>query len=152
MQRSTDRHTSNAAVHERGGKYFVFPLDKTSAGVYLYGKPVRVLLTDTSDEKIGDAVVEALGSSKIGISHPVDPDRVPPLPLYEAAGVKSWSTFARGALYCDLQASSGFLKIVPSRKDKGSFLPLPEDAVTTAYPAAPHELGAAIRLALSRCE
>lgn len=153
MQKSSQRDiTSDAAVHERGGKYYLCPLNKTTAGVYLYGAPVLVLPSDTGSEELGDTVIEALGSSRIGIPHPANPDSMPRLPLCEAAGVKSWSSFARGALYCKIRSASSLLDVVPSRREGGSFLHLPDQAVRIALPASSGEIGEAVRLALSRCE
>jgi hypothetical protein len=144
---------SSAGVYERGSKVLVFPSNKATTGLHIDGVPVFVLPSAASDEELGKAVVEALGKSKSGLPHPDPNDRTLP-PVCEAVGVKSWSSFARGALYCSLRAASGKLSIDPTRREGSSFffMPDPDLAVVIPFPAAPSDLGSAVRLALSRCK
>jgi|GEM_PF-2615333 len=75
-------------------------------------------------------------------------------PLLELAGAKSWEGFARDAKSLCLEAQGGWLRVIPlrNRGPNEGFEYLNGRSVDLAWESSLHEIGAAVELALFRCE
>lgn len=60
------RERRSVGVFSRGGRLYIQPYHRTTAGVLLGGSPVQVLDYNSSDEEIGQALHRALGQAKRG--------------------------------------------------------------------------------------
>lgn len=76
--------------------------------------PVFSLPSDASVEDLGLAVRKVLAASSSGVPHPQDWTAVSS-PVLEAAGVRSWSTFERDALVCEIADEDEVLAFTPTR-------------------------------------
>jgi hypothetical protein len=84
-----------ATAYLRKNKVFVHPDARTTDGVWIFWLPV--LMQDAVDGAELDAkILEALANSREGVPHPTDWTGLGE-PLLQAAGVKSWNSFAHSA-------------------------------------------------------
>lgn len=113
---------------------------------------MQVLSEGDSVTALGEAVLRALAAARNDIPHPL-PSEWSALakPLYKAAGVKSWATFVKGALFCNIREEGGNLYIEPNRNlgARGGFQPIPDqNDLRIPASASAEEIGAAVRKAL----
>lgn len=143
----------SAGIYSRDGKLFIYPHFITTTGISLGGEPIAVMEQIATDSEVGREAREALRRHRTGHPHPVRFDN-PSDPLLEAAGVKTWATFAKGALACSISEDGVEVVITPSRRGKAraSYLFTPDLNVKVNLPASDEQVGAAIREALARCE
>jgi hypothetical protein len=139
-----------AVIHRRKGALFVAASHKTEAGFWV--EDTRTAVVESGDEDgIQTAVVEALARSQNGIPTPArDADLVGS--LLSAAGVSSWSAFAKLARCVDVHLKDGRLEITPYRNKGGSdgFVPMTDRSVK--LPEDSPELGKAVLAALETAE
>lgn len=116
---------------------------------------MEVLERSVDTPEIGRAVMQALAGNREGIPHPASPDDFGdlPQPVLEAAGIKTWALFSRGALSLWIAEEASTLVLIPTRKvgSKGTYLDVPDAQVTVGLPATADRVGAAVREALARC-
>lgn len=116
---------------------------------------MEVLERSVDTSEIGRAVLQALAGNREGIPHPATPDDFDdlPQPVLEAAGVKTWTLFSRGALSLWIAEEDSTLVLIPTRKvgSKGTYLDVPDAQVTVGLPTTVDRVGAAVREALARC-
>lgn len=142
-----------AAAFYRSGHVFIQPYYRTTAGVLIGGEPIKDLEFDASDRELGEALVEALGHFKSGVPHPADWGKVSQ-PLNEAAGVKGWSSFIKGARSCEVADEGGTLIFVPMRNAgvRAGFQFLNDSSTKLAADATADEIGRTLRNAFERAE
>ena len=143
----------SVGVYVRQERIIVHPISKTTAGLGVGTAPFEILSIKVEDAVLGDAALRAIASVQTGIPHP-SPDEWPALarPLYEAAGVKSWSTFVKGAVYCDVTQEGRVLRVESSQNKgaRGGFQPIEgQGALTVSATAPAEEIGLTVRKALA---
>lgn len=150
---ATTSHRKYAAVFSRKNQLLFQPESEATSGVLIGWFPVSALSESAENEELGAALVSALAEAKHGVPHPADWNQVPHY-LYEAAGVKTWAHFVKGAKNCAVAASSNEIKLTPTRNGgtQRGFEHLNDRELRIAATSTPAEIGAAIREALSRSE
>ena len=71
-------------------------------------------------------------------------------PLYDSAGVKGWSAFVRGALFCTVDGEGGHLRFTPyaNRGAREGFVPLDHDSIVLPGSASSTEIGETVAQAI----
>lgn len=133
--------------------YFCAPVYTEQGVGMLTGPCIKLPVSSSTTSDLGEAALESLAQSGAIAPHPTDTDALPPSPVLAAAGVKSWSTFSRGATCLGLTLLDSELRLVPTRREQGmNFMPLDDDQELhlPLNPAAA-QLGEAIQQGLARC-
>jgi hypothetical protein len=131
----------------------VHPVSETVNGVGIASPPFEVLTVGSSPEALGTAVVAALGESRTEVAHPTDFPAIA-RPLYEAAGVKSWSTFVKGSSMCTVEVDGSTLRIEPweNQGAREGFEPILENRLALPASSSIESLGLAVLDALKIAE
>lgn len=119
------------------------------------GKPVTVLSSTVEAGELGHAILRCLQEYKENLPHPHPSEfNNLPQPILEASGVKSWSTFSKGALACLISSSQTELTITPSHRAgaRGAYLHDADHIIALTLPVTPEQVGIAAREALSHCQ
>jgi hypothetical protein len=103
-----------ATVYHRKSQFFVHASCRTTAGVWIFGLPFVALEQSCNDASLGDAVCAALAGSRHGIPHPLTWTGLL-TPLLDAAGVRTWNTFAKSASCVEIEEQDGHISVVPTR-------------------------------------
>jgi hypothetical protein len=142
-----------AAVFSRRGKLFFQPHNRTITGLLIGGGPVEVLGEGASDQEIGQSLRKAVSNTRNGVPHPIDFNKLP-LYLYEAAGVKSWTTFVKGTKNCQIADDGSIVSITPTRNAgaREGFQFLNDLTLELPSVVSSADLGRAIRLVLGMAE
>ena len=118
-------------IYERRGTLFISPYHKTETGFWVGDE--EIVMVDSGDfSAIAGAVIAALSKSREGVSTP-ERDFDPTASLLNAAGVASFSAFAKSAKSLTVELVNGILEITPD-KYKGSrdgFVPMIEKTIRT---------------------
>jgi hypothetical protein len=137
-------------VYRRRGQYLLNSNSQATSGVWI-GKLFRVLPTSIPEEQLGREVLSALQLSRTGIAHP-DPKDWPAIqqPLLDAAGVKSWSQFAKGTDMVTVRLGDGVIEVTPERQASGEegFEEVLEKKTRVGEAVNPEELGKLVKQAL----
>ena len=102
-----------ATAYIRSNTFVIHASSRTSDGVWILTEPCIRLPTNCSDEQLGNAVLSALGGPEDGVTPPsqwrglLDP-------LLNAAGVKSWKTFAKSASCVEIEQNANSLVLIPT--------------------------------------
>jgi hypothetical protein len=138
-----------AAIYRRQDKDYVTASSRTRDRFWLEEGPVDVL--DSTDlQALAEAARLALARSTHDIRAPKDfsthVNRV-----VEAAGLKRYSAFAKGAAHVSVQEKDGRLRVIPYRNGGSheGYLGLEEQALD--LPAGSPDLAKAIEAAFRRC-
>lgn len=144
----------SAGVFRRGEKILVHPVFRAETGLSLTGSPVISLPSSATDDELGDAVIEALSHNRANVKLPASVEEESALlaPLLSAAGVKSWSTFSKGAFSVWVEHDAE-LSIIATRRTSstGAYVGRGSE-VRVRLPASASEIGSAVRQALALCE
>jgi len=134
----------SVSVYLRDGKYFVVTIHGSGGGdPCIASGPVKELPADAGPAALGAAVAAGLDASTSNLPWPKDFKKVTE-PLLAAAGVKTWSTFAKKAENLRVNREGATLQIMPStRSSSGSFDPVAGGEQSLASPAA-EALGVAV--------
>lgn len=97
------------------GRVFVVASSQTRMGVWIHtGCPIEVGIGEAA--AIGQAVVNCLRSSREGVDHPAqDQWKAVTAPLLDLAGVKRWSSLARGLKAVSIERSGNSVAFTPTR-------------------------------------
>lgn len=139
-----------ATAYRRGSAVLVHPSARTTDGVWILSEPCVRLPSDCSDVELGDAVLSALKGSKSPLPHPTEWKGVLE-PLLDAAGVRSWKTFAKCAACVEVAALAGELEFVPTENmgaDEGFEANEPDKSIVT-LPTSSEVVGATLRKLLA---
>lgn len=149
------KESRHATVYKRRDSLFIRSSSQTDVGLWLEQGPcTRVSYSSSSAAEVGRATWDALARSGSIIPHPtvwksVDVDN----PILEAAGIKRWSIFLRGALNVGVWLEDNQLEVTPTvNEGKEGFAHLDDDAVYLRADASVEELATAISEALKRCK
>lgn len=144
----------SAGILSRGDRIFVHPVFRATTGLSLTGSPVLVLNSSASDAELGDAVADALARNKVNVPPPASPEQEKALlsPILQAAGLKSWTAFSKGALSLWVEHDDE-LTVLPLKKtsSRGAYLGEADSELRVPLPASSAQIGAAVREALTRC-
>lgn len=140
------------SAYLRGGKIFIQAYSQTRVGVWISSGPVYVTSGDASHAEIGEKILAALANSIVGVMHPSQNEwKFVRSPMLTAAGVKSWSSFAKGSKAVGFEYAGEMVVFTPSsnyENDGGESLP--EMAIQRSKGC--DELGAALSQAFAACD
>ena len=112
----------------RRSHFYVAAWNKTKIGLWKRAEVIERVPDTVTDEELGKTIIVALDASVQGVEDVSwDQAKVLPDPLLQCAGVKSWSTFMKGALSCDIERIGSKLRFDPLRNTGGSFDGKPGD-------------------------
>lgn len=123
-----------AIVYKGKAAMFVVPISRTTDGFWTGDGTFRELPVSSPASAVGDALLEALGQSKVDVETPPRSAFAERLrPLVTAARVANWASFARTAKNVDACLRGGVLTLTPgSYLGRGAFEPVPERTVNIA--------------------
>lgn len=136
-----------AGIYRRQGKDYVTASSRTRDGFWLEEGPVNVL--DSGDPALAEVVLSALARSRDGIAAPKTwSSHVNK--VVEAAGLRRFSAFAKGAAHVSVQEKDGVLRVTPHRNggSREGYLGLEDQALE--LPVGSPEVAKAIETAFSR--
>jgi hypothetical protein len=132
-------------VYLRKGAILMHASSRTTDGVWILTGVCVKLPADTGDATVGAAVRARLAESQNGVPHPkiwkglFDP-------VLEAAGVKSWGVFVRGASSVSIHETSEGLSVQPMRNQgTDGFRVMKEAVFGVPSPSSDESIGAALR-------
>ena len=146
-------YTPSVGVFRRKDRFIILPRNRTTAGVYVGTSPTLTAHLDVSAEQLGEMVLRSLEVGEDGVPHPEDWSNVPH-PLWDAAGVRTWAAFAKGALNCDVYREGKMLRIQPMKNMgvKRGFLTIHEGVRTIPADSTPSVLGDSVLQAIRLAE
>ncbi len=142
MQDDEVKPFTSCEVYKRGENYFICTQSKTTLNLWVTSGPF--FKADISDppEEIGSRVFEALAASKWKID--VDAFGTDwTAGLLEFAGIKSWSTFLRGAETCGVEDRDSVITVILFKRDGAGHTPAGKEFELSSD-CSPAELGMAI--------
>jgi hypothetical protein len=138
-------------VNQRENRIHVYPESETTGNIWIPAEPVISLDATATDEAKGKAVLEALSASRQQVPHPASPDDCL-RPLLRAAGVSSYTKYAKGTRSCSVTQDSGRHRLLARRnRGKGAFEGIPGKAIVLESPSA-EDLGRAVMETLAMAE
>ena len=142
-----------ASVYRRKGKLLIASASQTPGrhGLWIEAGPHLMAEVDDPRPEIGEKVREALAASRRDEPYPDDPESIQ-VPLLQLAGVKSWSTFMRGASQCFVEQEDDGVRFIPSHRDGGGFVPRADALVTVNTSTDAGRLAEALFEALARAD
>ncbi len=112
------------AVYRRRGKLLVAPGSRTVDGFWLTHAPYTSLDVEVSEVELGEVVVGAISLSARDIPTPDWKNGNPVMEaLLDAAGVKSHSTFMKGAELVEVEVEEEWARLIPmiNKGGRGGF-------------------------------
>jgi len=127
--------------------WLVCAMSRTTVGVWIAGGPPQRLAGTASAEELGSAVLEAAERSLVGVPHPQlsEWNAISRL-LLDAAGIKTWRTFAQEAGCVEVASEEGQLVVSPQRRqnDDRQVWFEPSDGGSILVNAKPAQVGTAV--------
>ncbi|GAB4557387.1 MAG: hypothetical protein Tsb0020_01480 [Haliangiales bacterium] len=144
-----------ASLYFRRDSWIVGPLSPTETGPFVATEPYVKMPAHVSFQELATQVRIALSDSRLIPDIDFnDPARKQTLsPILRAAGVKSWSTFYRGAKLMTIRADDEQITLIP-KMNKGArngFSPV-SGRQTLPANSTPEQLGAALERVFSLCQ
>jgi hypothetical protein len=140
-------HMQSVGVFLRDDSYFIVVTHGSGGGdPCIASGPVAALPAIADVQSLGAAILSSLDQSTNNAPWPTDWKKVTE-PLLGAAGVKSWSTFAKRASSVRVDRSAQAISVRPSLREKASFMDLPDKVIHLGAPSAAN-LGTAVAAAL----
>ncbi|MFC0005791.1 hypothetical protein [Micromonospora siamensis] len=143
--------TRLAGLDLRRGRHVVHSSSLTVDGLWIANGVFELLDDSPGDKELGAAVRRMLDASRDGVPTP-DLRGGPSLfaPVLDALGLRSWATYAKGAVHVDVEQDGEDVLVSPTRNGgREGFVGLTEQSVRLAAPDD-EELGVALRAALGR--
>lgn len=104
-----------ASAFLRKKKIFIQGSSQTTAGVWIASSSVHLFNEDANTKEIGNAIIDVVNSSIQGIPHPKQAEwKNTQAPILNVAGVKTWSTFAKGTKAVGIIYEDGTVTMAPS--------------------------------------
>lgn len=144
-----------ANVFQRGERFFVGPLSRTTAGVLIGTGRLEALNGDVANQALGEAIQRAIGASRDGIPHPAPGDWPAINKRFLAeVGAKSMSAFMKGAYCVGVAKNARTITFEPTRNDgaRGGFIDVKERRFEIPAESKAEEVGRAARRALQLAE
>jgi hypothetical protein len=106
---------AEAGAYRRPDAFYLHAEGRTSSGLWVPQPPFLRLELSTEDHQLGDAIRAVLISPPTTIEHPRDDAawKQLALPLYQAAGVKTWRSFAKRASFCSIELEPTIVRFSP---------------------------------------
>ena len=138
-------------VYERPDRYVLVTGSRTTAGIWVDdGEPI-VLACDSSDEELGQAVLQSLSASRTNLPLPPVSELRKISRRLAAAGVRSESEFVRDARHVRVELLGSHASLDPARNDgprRGFFY---TDLRVEAERPTASTMGALLRRAFELC-
>jgi hypothetical protein len=138
---------------KRRDGWYLHAISKTTIGVGMETPPRIKLDLKATEAALGEAVLEALSGSKVGVPHPSREEMEEFLPMLDLAGVKTWAAFARHASNVQISADADWLIFEPWKNAgaKGGFIPFSGEKVRVRADAPTAAIGEALKKAMALC-
>ncbi|RKT55354.1 hypothetical protein [Saccharothrix australiensis] len=130
-------------VYRRGKSIFVVTMSKTVDGLWITDEPCSRLPADVAPAELGAVVAKSLGESRQGVPHPSFKDDSHLRPLPAVSGLKSWSTFVKGAELAVVRTEGDTVLVERHANQGRGFAPGDADPVTSST-EDPDGLGGAV--------
>jgi hypothetical protein len=140
----------HASIYKRKDGWYLNS-DSQSNGALIAGPSFLKLPLDATCESLGNGIKTVINASLADVPFPTDWGPVF-RPALDLAGVKSWSEFARNAQCVGVKGTESAIVILPWRKDRGSFFPLPDLEFQLSANASPEEVGKAVQRGIELCK
>jgi hypothetical protein len=142
-----------AAVFQTSRRLVVYPMARTTTGLWVASEPYVGLPMDVDPQTLGQKVLEALDGSQAGVPHPTDWKAMDE-PFLRAAGERSRARAAQGSKALTLTRSGGEIRFYPTKRadKRGAFLPAEDREFSLLADASAPELGPQVARALALCE
>ncbi len=136
-------------------RYFIYPLRKTTAGVWLASPEYVSIALSALDKDLGAAVLAALPQSDGVVPHPTSWTEVSTSRL-RAAGAKSEKAFMTDARLVSIKCTDS-IELEPNVNGGASgpqrgFSPIPGRSSSLPISSSAEDVGAAIRQSLGACK
>lgn len=105
---------SDAQIYLRDGRLFIFASSCSTSGFLFASGALQTLDANKDSKLIGHAVLAALAESHSDMPAPKDPKSITK-PLLKASGVKSWTSFAKGAKYISVSCDDDGWHFTPTQ-------------------------------------
>jgi hypothetical protein len=126
----------SASVYLRDAMYFAVVIHGSGGGdPCIASGPLVTLPANVDAGSLGAAILTALGQSTTAAPWPTDWRKVTG-PLLLAAKVKTWPAFAKRATSARIDCTEQVIFVRPSKRDKSSFIDLPDKVVRLVAPDA----------------
>lgn len=138
-----------ARVYRRGPRLFFHAVSQTLDGVFVIAPPFVKAEVDAAETFLGETLARALQASR---SSARDPGPAAKETFLDLSRSRSWTTFLRGTLVCDVEKDRDGVRFFPARNGaRRPFAVSDEQAPVVVLPAKalPIELGAGILAALA---
>ncbi len=112
-----------ATVYKKGGYYYMHATSLTCDGFGIATNPFKRVEENEGKQSVMQMLFKVLEGSRKNVKQPRDIGQLK-VPLLELAGVKSWNTFSRGASCCLIGLEDNILKVIPTKPERGGFVPL----------------------------
>jgi hypothetical protein len=144
-----------AEAYKREKKIYLYPMSKTTTGLWIGTFPGFIFDETESHSDKGKHVRDVLRHSQEGVPHPTDWDGFMQKFLKEV-GAKSWNKFAKTALSCTIDLEGDELVFLPYKnsgpKENYAFVPIKDRKMTVSFDASDEELGLLLEKAFEACE
>jgi endonuclease YncB( thermonuclease family) len=140
-----------ASVDLRRGEYIVCPYSRTAKGTWvLDGKPVRLPVTDTTAEQLGEAIGAALAQSREGVEE-LTRDSQRARPLLDLLQLSDYATYAKGTRQVEVYRDGDTVEVTPQRNEGGrrGFTPIDTEMRTLISPS-PDQFGTEVITAFTK--
>lgn len=139
-----------ARVYKRGPRLYLHAVSLTPERSWVIAPPAVALTPDASETFIGEALADALASSRTGARD--GSDTVKTL-LLQKARARTFTLFMRGTFVCDVEKDEHEVRFFPSRSGtRRPFVPTTEPRVVLRGRVVPIQLGGALLAALRAIE
>ena len=142
-----------ATIYERKGMFYIRASSLTTGDVWAEDGVCHAVAIDSEYEEIGEHLYAALDYSCYNIPHPTD-WRAVSIPLFEAAKVKSWSSFGKMAKCISVNMDKQ-IQLIPTANmssRKQGFIHMNDNIITVPIPVDYAELGKKVKEAWLICE
>jgi hypothetical protein len=144
-----------ATLHERKGELFLSSSSLTTDGVWIDSEPFCKIPAESDSKLIGDAIINAINSSRQGVPHP-GPNQWSSViaPLLALASAKSYGAFMKNSRCLVFTLDGDTIKMIPSKNlgPKGGFEPLPADTISVPFTSPAESIGDSVKKCLEKCE
>ena len=138
---------THASAYLRAGRVILHGDCLTTIGGFACD-PYLSMDASASDADVGASLLHVLADARVT---PVPTDlKAEQQKILGTAGVRSWSKLSEGVC-CSVTQKPQEISILPTRRERGSFMHMPELTVRIAADSTPEQVGRALREGFQRC-